>query len=550
MIFDTNMIKNKIFIKNYQPAIFFASLVLIITFPLWKSGYLFLLDWGIASGAVNIWEHSILQMLLIRIGSCMHYGLFQKILLSVMLYLLGLGGYFLAKQIVIDEENITIKKLIPYIGGVFIMVNPFTYARLVDGQWFVILGMIGIVFMIAFFLQYWYTNMRSDMICAIFCASISVMFLQHAIFMICMISIIYYIYLWKKKKTPRVLIWPILLLCIVIFMNINVFVGYIFVNNRSDIIRFDDSHVKAFHVVDNGYASIYTNVLSLHGYWGEREHRFKSTQENTYLWKPIFFLFLMFIICGIWHERKNNITWFLTFVGIGAYFLSMGTEGLCGSFAWFLYLHVPFYIGLRESQKWTLVLVIVFVLFFLQGARHVMQYNKTAQAIYLQNIILIVLIFLYTPTLYWGFRGQLLPQDFPHEWYDVRMQFGCDNDVNNILFLPWHQYMKMDFLNGKKIANPANGFFGSCVISGDNIEANHVFTQKNNYQSAIIAQFADMQTGDNTACAQFIQNMHDFSVKRIILTKSEDFEKYAWIGRCESVFKIYDGDFLNVYNIK
>ena len=545
-----NIMKNKIFTRNYQPIIFFVFLVVLVVLPLWRSGYLFLLDWGIASGSIDIWRHSVLQMLLICIGSYIHYGVFQKILLSGILLLLGLGGYFLVKQIVIDEEKIIIKKWIPYIGGVFMMINPFTYVRLIDGQWFVMLGMIGMVYMIAFFLRFWHTNARCDMIYAILSASISVMFLQHAIFMICIISSIYYIFLWKKKKTAVVLTWSILLLCIVILTNLNVFLGYIFVNDHADIDRFDDGHVQAFHTVDHGYASIYTNVLSLHGYWGERENRFFSTQEKTYLWKPIFFLFLMLMIFGLWYERKNKTTWFLVCVGVVAYVLSLGTEGLFGSFSWFLYHHVPFYFGLRESQKWTIALTISFIALFLQGVRHVMQYNKTIQATYLQSIILIVMIFLYTPTMFWGFCGQLVSQDFPQEWHDVRIQFGCNNDAKNILFLPWHQYMKMDFLGGKKIANPANGFFGACVINGDNIEAGHVYTQTDNGQSEIIARYAYGQIGDVNGCEQFVQDMHNFSVQRIILSKSEDFEKYGWIDGCEHVFKVHDGDFLSVYEIK
>ncbi len=536
--------------KKYFP-LFFAVVTTLIVAPLWRSGYLFLLDWGIGSGSVDLWQNSFLQIILITVGAHMPYEIFQKMLLSSMIFFLGIGGYLFARQVVLDNEGKIVRDVVSYIGGVFMIFNPFVYARLVDGQWYVVLGMICILYMIIFLLRFRCTEGKKDIIYGILWATSAVMFLQHAIFFVFVVCGIFFIFLWKEKNTKNILMWMSILCVTLFFANLNVFIGYVTLlsEEKVDLAQFNSAHRQVFHTVGNGYASIYTNVLSLHGYWGEHENRFISTQEHVYVWKPIFAVLCILIMVGMWHRRNDRIMQFFVSIGFVAYVLSMGSEGVFAPISNFLYVYVPFYEGLREPHKWVLILVICVEGAMLSGLAHVMQNCTRKVYPYLYGAFFIALIILYTPTMMWGFMGQVVPQNFPKEWYAVRTRIECESLTGKILFFPWHQYMEMDFLNGRKIANPARNFFGDCVISGDNIEAGHIYTQRSNDRSMRIEKYAGLGTIDVSVCKEFVRDMQDLSIKHIIMSKSEDFEKYAWITSCDHIVMVYDGHFLIAYDI-
>lgn len=542
--------KNQYNTKVYV-LLFFAVLTALIVAPLWQNGYLFLLDWSIGSGSVDPWQHSILQMILIEIGAHMPYEIFQKILLSGMIFFLGIGGYIFARQAVLSDETEVVRDVVSYIGGVFMIFNPFVYARLIDGQWYVVLGMICILYMIIFLMCFRYAQNKKDMIYAILWATSAVMFLQHAIFFVLAICGIFFTFLWKENNTKNILLWVSILCSVLFFANANIFVGYVMSlsEEKVDVAQFNSEHRQVFHTIDNGYASLYTNVLSLHGYWGEREDHFFSTQAHVYLWKPIFAALCIFIMIGMWHKRNDWSMRFFLSIGFVAYILSMGDEGIFAPVSDIFYTYVPFYEGMREPHKWVLVLVICFDYTMLCGIAYVMQKSIKNIYAYIYGFFLIVIIILYTPTMTWGFLGQVVPQNFPEEWLAVRAHFGCGSIMGKILFLPWHQYMEMDFLHDKKIANPARNFFGECVMSGDNIEAKHIYTQRSNDRSACIEKYAEMEIFDAHVCKEFVHDMQGLSVNRIIMSKSEDFEKYAWITSCDHVVMVHEGHFLIVYDI-
>ncbi len=532
-------------------SLFFAVVTALIVVPLWRDGYLFLLDWGIGGGSADLWQNSLLQLALITVGAYMPYEIFQKMLLSGMIFSLGVGGYLFARQVILDDGKEVVRDIVSYISGVFMIFNPFVYARLVDGQWYVVLGMICVLYMIIFLLRFRYAEKKKDMIYAILWATSAVMFLQHAIFFVLVVCGLFFIFLWKGKNTKNILLWLSILCIMLFFANLNIFVGHMMLLSEENvnITQFNSEHRQVFHTIDNGYASLYTNVLSLHGYWGEREDRFVSTQEHVYLWKPIFAILCIFIMIGVWHRRNDWIMWFFVSIGFVAYVLSMGSEGIFAPVSDIFYAYVPFYEGMREPHKWVLVLVICFDFAMLCGMAYVMQNCTKKMHACVYGTFLIIIIILYTPTMLWGFLGQVVPQNFPEEWYSVRTHIGCGSVTGKILFLPWHQYMKMDFLHDKKVANPARNFFGECVMSGDNIEARYIYTQRLNDRSARIEKYAKMEKFDANACKEFVHDMQDLSVNRIIMSKSEDFEKYTWITSCDHVVTVHEGHFLIVYDI-
>lgn len=542
------------YIVNSPKGVFFCVTLMIIL-PMWQSGYLFFLDWSVdVAGVQNVdfWQHSILKMLLIMLSGIINYGLYQKIIITLILFSLGMGGYLFSKEIVVivKSENINkyIKRWVYYLGGLFMMINPFIYERLVDGQWIVAGSVVGVLFMIIFLLRWYKNNKRKNIIFAIVWSTCTVMLSQHAIFFVMLVSLMFFIIVAIKRNDFRVMFLWGWLIFFVIFFNINIMGGYVFnLTESSNVVAgFDDKHLHAFRTTKNGYASIYLNTISLHGYWGEREDRFISTQNNPYVWISIFIIFSSLVLVGVWFSYKNIVGKFLLWTGIGAYILAMGTESFFGPVVSLLYRYIPFYIGLREPHKWDGIWLICFSGLVSYGVLNIMMRQQKKYQTHLFGVFVVILIYIYIPTMLWGFNKQLIPQDFPTEWYEVKEMINCGNINGKILFLPWHQYMKIDFLNEKKIINPANAFFGKCVIQGDNMEAKNIYTQVHSSNSEIITKYIKTNRPNRK---EFIADINRLSIKYIILSKSEDFESYLWLNDMHSLEKIKSGKYLVIYKV-
>lgn len=68
-------------------------------------------------------------------------------------------------------------------------------------------------------------------------------------------------------------------------------------------------------------------------------------------------------------------------------------------------------------------------------------------------------------------QKSIIPAEYPASWYEWNTVFAQQNKKPIALFLPWHQYMPLDFTANISVSNPAPIFFSNAdIISGDNIE--------------------------------------------------------------------------------
>jgi len=170
----------------------------------------------------------------------------------------------------------------------------------------------------------------------------------------------------------------------------------------------------------------------------------------------------------------------------------------------FLNEHVPFYRGFREPQKFTGLLILCYcylgalgvdnILRKLQAKSYKLKAKKTSLSAFrallctkLVPVFFLILPILYAPGLLWGFRGQLFSSSYPSSWFAANEILNQDGDLAGhrtfggysagakVLFLPWHQYLALNFVHNenfdyKVVANPAPNFFDKEVIAGDNME--------------------------------------------------------------------------------
>jgi hypothetical protein len=432
------------------------------------------------------------------------------------------------------------------------MINPFVYARLADGQWLVVVGLAGVIYMNIFLIRWGRYNKHKYILIAGLISGITVAFSQHAIFIIAFISFIYFACHWITYKRWQEWGGWLLILAGMLLINSNVIAGYVYFESKNSelITNIDDRHYEVFSSVSHAYASLYTNVVSLHGYWGEADERFLSTQENVFIWKPLFILLCFLILVGFWHIRRQYIAWFILISGGLAYVLALGMENIFSRLLEFLYATIPYYSGMREPHKWIGVVLIAYIVFMASGFQWLSRVAGFKKYIHVWGSIFCLFIVLYTPTVIFGFYGQLKPQKFPDEWASVQAQYGCKNIQGRILFLPWHQYMKMDFLGDKKVITPARGFFGPCVLQGDNMEMGSIYTQSNREESRILEGYFRKTDENNDHRQEIVHDLKRMQVQYIILSKSEDYTDYLWIENIQGIDTEFSGDHLLVLTVR
>ncbi len=225
--------------------------------------------------------------------------------------------------------------------------------------------------------------------------------------------------------------------------------------------------------------------------------------------------------------------------------LNLGIEGImvAGAFAgwlavhagaplWggvneWLLLHVPLLRGFREPQKFSLFLVLAYSFYGSYGltvlAKRVA--TKTESIFNYMPTALLVLPLALVPVMPFGFAGQLKPVKYPASWYSFKSVVDSESGDFKVLFLPWHQYMSYDF-NPRIIANPAPGFFGSRIVSGDNAEFGDVFRDTANPMSDYVEQEI-LGRADESGMGKRLAAKN---IKYVVIAHGPDWEQYIYMA--------------------
>ena len=545
------------FQKDYP--VVFIFLAVLIFFPAWQSGYLFFLDWSVdpylSLGDISGWDYSLGRMFYVLAAAILPFGFLQKIILFLLVCFLGIGGWKLAETLIENEKDKKSDSALwaKYFAGFLMIFNPFVYGRLADGQFGVALGaVLFILFFVIHLVRYFKNRKRKNLILAGLFSGLAVMFSPHSIFFVLAITGVFFIGNIIQTKKYWVNIWKSgAVVLIMLFLNANVVAGYLLNKDRDSraFYNFNQDHLEAFDTADYDNTSVYFNVLSLHGYWGEREMRFISTQNYNFIWKPLFLLIFALAVFGVAMgiRKKNKNVIPLAVLAALSWILAIGIAApLVKPISQFLYNNVPYYIGLREPQKWAGILLIAYAGLGSLGVRHFLELKEVKKYISAWGVGIIFAILIYTPTMFLGFLGQLKPADFPPDWYSMKSYLNL-NTEGGILFLPWHQYMEVGFLGDKEIVNPAKAFFGDRVIQGDNMEVSTVFTQSGRPESKVIERY--ILSEDKINENEFISDLKEMGINYVLLLKAEDFEDYYWLDEMKLLPVVRDSENFRLYKI-
>jgi hypothetical protein len=536
------------FLKKYYMAIFFAVAVLLLS-PTLQAGYIFLLDWTVAPNVTLAdihWGSDPVTTIGARLASMLiSFAVWQRLFLLGIVFLLGLAGFRLARP----TGNVYAQ----YFSGLFLIFNPFIYARLAE-QPGIAAGSAALFWLAVYLLEYLAEVRMRKLFWAAGCAGLAVAFFPHSLFLVALLVSVVLLFDYERRRDLLFLGKSFFMLGAgVLLLNANWLAGSFLGQNTSRalaVVGFTAQDAQAFVTRAIGGDSVYFTVLALQGYWGEYQDRFISVQDNP-LWEVAFLLMLLLAGWGIGKTWKKSLPTRALVVVFGlAWMLAIGVASpIFAPLSLWLYGHVPFYLGLREPQKWVALLVLAYAYWGSWGVKYLLAWKGIANHRKLVGIFCMALPVVFSFAMIGGLHQHLAPHQFPAEWQVAKNYLAANSVPGKILFLPWHQYAELDFA-GKNVVVPARAFFGPQIVQGNNTEFGGVYSHALDASTLTIEKYVSKknQPAVRIAYENFPPDMQALDVQLVMLAKTEDWQDYAWLDRI-GIEKVLENDKLIIYKL-
>jgi hypothetical protein len=308
------------------------------------------------------------------------------------------------------------------------------------------------------------------------------------------------------------------------------------------IHTFQQTNQSAFATSGSTAPAKILNVLRLQGFWAEGHDLYLLPRDVLPFWNSIVLIVWGLVIVGmVWGWRNDRRTF--TIFGpclLAAVLLASGVVN-----GW-LTRHVPLFAGYREPQKFAALIALSFALFIGLGASWLLQVLRSK---FLKGGVVLGFLAVwvaFTPVMFGGFDGQLVPRQYPSDWYAMNAYLQQDRGSYKVLFLPWHLYMRFRFA-GRVIANPADDFFDAEVVTSDNPELAGVRPAVSDAgKTKLTANILPNGASDKDLATE----LANLKFKYILLAKDADYRDYRYIDGKGGLQLEKTGQSLNLYRNK
>lgn len=536
---------NKIisFYKKWQDFLPYFFVAFLVAGPwFFQSGYLFFVDtvWG-PNTPLNFMDNWFLFNSLAKlIAFVLPWPLVQKLFILMVVFTALFGGKKIAEQF-IDS------RVFVFVVSLFSFFNPFVYDRFVYGQMGVILGQGLIMAFVGYLLAFLKNRDTKDFVKSAIALGLAAQFLVHTLILVVPLIFVLIWIFWEKKSYFGVKKIT-LFVSIVLFLNIHWLSGYLLGDSlikQSIDYKINREDLVTFQPAGNSTLAVIKDQFFLLGFWASNSKGYQNLKLNDRWWVAVS-ITLMVIFFGFYHGLKSK-KWSRFTCGFGLLFLvsfflalglwAPGSKQLTG----WLFDNFSFYRGFRETQKWLVLVVLVYGIFLSLGISKLLEYKFLQNR---KNVLagFFVVVFVFqAPQLLFGLKQQIKVVDYPVSWYQVD-RYLVKNQVcgKNIIFLPWHGYMSFNFI-GRVVANPADVFFQCSVFRSHDPGLDGEYGGREDAFRQSIYNWAE--SGNNNSSE--IDN--PLAIDYIILAKELDWENYLWLDDSDKFDLIIDNKDLRLY---
>ncbi len=532
--------------KKYQYIIF--SVILILFFlglSMISPGGLYVLDFVITP--FTIWQGFFNNTLQWHIVDLINYILWSEItskLYYIFVFVLWLfTAAKLWKQIAYLSDS-SQKKIWIYqsITAIFLLCNPWTYERFVTQPW-IAAGMFAVWLWLSYLIENIQNTQKYSLLWASISFGIAFMLFPHASVMILLISIIYTVLYFKSIPWKYYIIAPI----VIFAFNFNWIIWSLFLWEElwtRTAATFNRWDIEAF--VWNSLSWLWVDLthLLLYWFWWERYHIITpdSLNEHWYIFAAIWFVFVLYGFIRLYCMNKKLFI-FLALLATVSYILWVSIASPL--FWWinnWMYENIPWYIGMREPQKWLWITMLCYTIFFVIAVDWVWKKVSFVHS-YLMLFIVFVLLNTWNPINIFWYQQQLYGIQIPNEYREIAKIEYEKNPENIYVVFPWHTYMGCTWTRWKNIASMQQShFYPLRTIVADNIEIAYNYTNSQSPTSENVEKF--LQTKD-------ISHLQKENISHIIFQKNcADMSNYTFLDENTEIFEqVEENNFVKIFQI-
>lgn len=459
----------------------------------------------------------------------------------------------------------TTKKIIKELAALFYIFNPFFYSRVIHGQWFLVLA-FGLMPLFCYYLVKYFRKInKKDLLILSFLAAVIFSLSPHHGFFIAVIFLVFVLGNLSKIKISHLLCFLIIIFCANSYW-------LFLVKKETNLSNFSIYDLVSFNGTNFATRNYYLDVLSMHGFWGEAQNRFIPIYNINKNWWIGSLIMLAFVLIGVLYSYRVERSLSLIMIGIAgsSYIMALGCfNNIFSGFNSFLSRNIPFYIGMRDANKWVGILIIAYLYFFIFFLKYVSEKIFFENNYFVCKVFLVSFIVASQITLLFSFRGALSAVNYPRSWYYAKdfLDSVTDNSNSNNRYcsiaFPWHQSIGFSF-TGKIIANPSGIFFDNkkCrMLFGDNMEIGSIYSQSTRKESQVIEKyigasgiFKEEEDGiTRSGLEGFLSDLKRMGIKNIILMEEADYLWYKFfLGKMVESAMIKEGfrdDGIIIYEI-
>jgi hypothetical protein len=525
----------KALMRKYQPHLIYGALSLAIMLPLLKPGFVLTLDMVFTPHIRmpgDVMSSYLFYVLLHWLNAIVPSDVLQKIILLAIPYLSGWGMYRLLQHAHEDRLGGSSVNWGAYVGGFLYAVNPFVYSRFMAGQFAVLLGYSLLPFAVrSLLILVRKPSLRGSVALGIWLTVIGVVSIHTlgsiAILCITALLLVGWRYRHQRGRLVRVLKSLGLSLGLMAVLSSYWLVPLALGHGATAqaVNGFTAGDQRAFETLGGGLVGRLANVLRLQGFWAEGHNLFRLPQAHMLGWGIIVLLLWSLVVIGIrssWRRHERFIVVLLAAsAGVGVLLAIDVANTILGRI-------LPFFSGFREPQKFVVLVALAYAFFAGQGVNALFgRYGHSEQWARQSAVLIVALLLpaLLTPTMFWGFGGQLRARQYPPAWTAMNNRLDQDNSSYNVLFLPWHLYMYYDFV-GRIIASPSTSYFDKPMIASNQMELKGASPTSTDARKTLLSNVLLPQASKGTRLGTQLAPLH---IKYILLDKDDDYRKYAYL---------------------
>jgi hypothetical protein len=525
-------------VLKHKAALLFGALVLTVMAPLLRGGHILTLDMAFGPHIPQpqtITSSYLFRWLLYGLNQLLPSDIIEKVLLCSIIFLSSYGMFCLVRFLTARTQLMA-----AYVSGLAYAINPYTYSRFMAGQYSVLLGYALIPFFCKALLELIDTPSTKKALWLAGWITVIGIVSIHTLGLIAIVTVVgcglaAKRYNSQKQHRKKVAQSMALTASVVVIASSYWLLPLLFSRGSTaqTIRSFSSSDTAAFATAGDSSVGKFANIIRLQGFWAEARGLYLLPQDQLPAWGLVALLVWVLVYLGarsLWRSKHRFIL------------LVFGISALVGVILGMGLVAVP---GYREPHKFVGLVALFYALCLGQGVGLLAhRYQKRSEWVGTAiPAACVVLLVAFTPTMFWGFGGQLQPRSYPPDWFAINNRLSEDHDKFQTLFLPWHLYMHFTFA-GRIIANPAQDFFDKpMLVSNDPEFGGAARTSQDPLKDQLSHEILPAATDRADLGAQLAR----LRIKYVVFAKESDAPDYDYLNHQNDLSLVQETEHLKLY---